>query len=84
MAAFEGMLQEYLTCKFLRSRSESHLSAFCVRNTAEEFLSVERSEAARKDAEEQYVYDLYYRDIRDSSIIAARSDGAESSSIGAL
>jgi hypothetical protein len=48
--------------------------------------TVERSEAARKEAEEEYVYDLYYRDVRDSSIaLGVRAgDGTSATSIGAL
>ena len=47
--------------------------------------SVERTEAAQKEAEEEYVYDLYYRDIRDASIAGVRAgDGTSATSIGAL
>lgn len=46
---------------------------------------VERSEASRKEAEEEYVYDLYYRDLRDASLaLSARADGMSATSIGAL
>lgn len=47
---------------------------------------VERSEAAKKEAEEEYVYDLYYRDVRDSSIALGMraGDGTSATAIGAL
>jgi hypothetical protein len=49
-------------------------------------LAVERTEAAKREEEEEYVYDLYYRDIRDASIaLGMRSgDGTPATAIGAL
>lgn len=47
---------------------------------------MERDEASRKAEEEEYVYDLYYRDVRDPSIALGKraGDGSSATAIGAL
>lgn len=75
MAAFEAMLSEYLKCRSplsIPSVRESHFD----QTKAVEGHAECTVDEAKQEEEDEYVYDLYYRDLQELGVGAAPDVGA--------